>query len=96
MMTPNHGIRSTGRPPVRVEIAQGNLQLRFSEFRDDLLRSMLLRSWHQNALLQLRPIARIIVQVMDSFEGGRSHVLALRPGPRVICRDRVCHSGVEA
>ena len=39
---------------------------------DALLRTVLLRSWHQIALLQLRPSALIITQNVDSFEGGRS------------------------
>ena len=33
---------------------------------------LLLRSWHKNALLQLRPIDPILAQVVDSFEGGKS------------------------
>ena len=36
-------------------VAFGDLQLRCAELRDDLFRRMLLRSWHENALLQLRP-----------------------------------------
>ncbi len=35
---------------------------------------MLLRLWHQIALLRLRPVALIMTQNVDSFEGGRSVV----------------------
>ena len=49
-----------------------NVYLGGSQLRYHLLRTMLLRLWHQIALLRLRPIAQIMTQNVDSFEGGRS------------------------
>lgn len=55
-----------------VPIAFGNLHFRLAELPDNLLRSVSLRLWYQNALLRLRPIARILIRAMNSWEEDRS------------------------